>query len=361
MKHVSSREENNGSQGRRSFLRNLGVGAAGLAFGYGLSGRAARSEAVSGRSRVSFRAGTDHRETVLASLKPLQDEVGAAVGGKKVVIKVNMGQVIGPLNATHPDTVRGILDFLAPIYKDTVIIAESTAGSGRETTLGFKNFQYLPMIREYRNIEFADLNDEPYTERFIKDQNNHPLPINIIDTFTDDDVYMISATRLKSHNCVIATLSLKNVVMAAPVNHYRRKVARGRNEKSLMHSGGNPGLSYNMFHLADEGVRPDLAVLDGVVGMEGDGPVWGTPVEHGVALASTDWLAADRIGVELMGMDYSKIMYLRWCGEAGMGNDDPARIDVTGDNYKDHIRTYRLHRNIAGQVDWVEKLLADES
>jgi len=344
--------------GRRGFLRTLSAGAAGLMFGaFGPDGGRAARAVSSGRSRVSFQTGASHREVVCEALKPLRDEVGAAIQGKRVLIKVNMGQVIGPLNATHPDTVRGILDFLKPIYRKKVVIAESTAGSGRETTLGFKNFQYLPMLKEYK-IDLVDLNDTPYSEQWIKDQNDHPLPINLIDTFLDPDIYMISATRLKSHNCVIATLSLKNVVMAAPVNHYRRKVAKGRNEKSLMHSGGNRGLSYNMFLLANMGVRPDLAVLDGVVGMEGDGPVWGTPVEHGVALASTDWLAADRIGVELMGMDYSKIMYLRWCGQAGMGVDDLSRIDVVGPNYLKHIRTYRLHRNIARQLDWVEKALS---
>ena len=72
-----------------------------------------------------------------------------------------------------------------------------------------------------------------------------------------------------------------------------------------MHSGGNRGLSYNLFQLAQIGVQPDLAVLDGVVGMEGNGPVRGTPIEQGVIIASTDWLAADRLGVELMGVDYN--------------------------------------------------------
>ena len=346
------------SGGRRGFLRTLAAGTAGFMFGaFGPDGCRAARAIPSGKSKVSFQTGSSHREVVFEALKPLRDEVGAAIQGKQVLIKVNMGQVIGPLNATHPDTVRGILDFLKPIYKKKVIVAESTAGSGRETTLGFRNFHYLPMLKEYK-IDLVDLNNKPYSEQWIKDQNDHPLPINLIDTFLDPDIYMISATRLKSHNCVIATLSLKNVVMASPVNHYKRKVAKGRNEKSLMHSGGNRGLSYNIFTLARMGVLPDLAVLDGVVGMEGNGPVWGTPVEHGVALASTDWLAADRIGVELMGMDYSKIMYLRWCGQAGMGHDDLSGIDVVGPNYLKHIRTYRLHSNIAGQLDWVEKALS---
>lgn len=340
-------------ESRRLFLRNMTLGITGAAFGGTLIGKSASAAiATEGKSRVSFTTGTDHREVIHAVLKPLEEEIGKAIEGKKVMIKVNMGQIVGPLNATHPDTVQGILDFLKPIYKKKVIVAESTAGSGRSTLEGFKNFTYDPILKEHK-AAFVDLNEEPYSQMFIKDENSNPLAINIIDSFTDPDIYMISATRLKTHNCLIATLSLKNVTMAAPVNHYKLKEAAGRNEKPLMHKGGNQGLSHNIFLLAQQGVVPDLAVLDGVVGMEGDGPVWGTPVEHGVALASTDWLAADRVGVELMGMDYTDIMYMRWCGEAGMGNDDLAKIDVIGGSPWKYARTYRLHQNIAQQLDWV--------
>jgi len=349
------------SENRRTFMKRVAGGSFALSLGFGGFGvEEGAAGTAPARSRVSFQTGTDHREVVAAALEPLRDEIGAAIEGKQVLIKVNMGQVVGPLNATHPNTVRGILDFLKPMYRKRVIVAESTAGSGRSTLEGFRNFGYEPIAREYR-VRFVDLNDEPYSMMWVKDADNHPLGINIIDTFRDPDIYMISATRLKSHNCVVATLSLKNVVMASPVNHYRRKEAKGRNEKSMMHRGGFRGLSYNMFLLALKGIRPDLAVLDGVVGMEGDGPVWGTPVEHGVALASTDWLAADRIGVELMGMDYGNVMYLRWCGRAGMGNDDLSKIDIIGPSIWKHVRTYRLHRNIAKQLEWVREARAAET
>lgn len=354
MIHADGIDRRGCSEDRRRFLKGLAAGAAGFAFG-AAGGAVKAGAAVEGRSRVSFQTGTDHRETVRASLEPIQDEIGAAIEGKKVIIKVNMGQIVGPLNATHPGTVQGILDVLKPIYKKRVIVAESTAGSGRSTLEGFRNFEYAPVLKEHK-AAFVDLNEEPYTQRFIKDENSHPLAINIIDAFTDPNVYMISATRLKTHNCVIGTLSLKNVAMASPVNHYKQKEVSNRNEKPLMHKGGNQGLSHNMFLLAQQGVVPDLAVIDGVVGMEGDGPVWGTPIEHGVALASTDWLAADRVGIELMGMDYNDVMYLRWCGEAGMGNDDLSKIDIVGPSPWKHVRTYRLHRNIAQQLEWVQTL-----
>ncbi len=353
---------------RRDFIKKLSLGVAGLSLGsLGMAGCASNGRAVStlrkksalpDESEVSFVTGTDQRDAAYQSLKPLERDIKRAIGEKQIVIKINSGQVSKELwlNATDAKFVQGILDFLKPFYEKQVIIAESTAagGPGISTMVGFENYNYMPLEKEY-NVKFVDLNDDSFTTKWILNKNHHPLAINIIDTFLDPDIYLISATRLKTHNNVIATLSLKNVVMASPINHYRQKTARGRNEKPMMHSGGNRWLSYNLFRIADEGVQPDLAVLDGVVGMEGNGPVRGTPVEQGVALASTDWVAADRIGVELMGIDYDEVKYIQWCSAAGMGNDDLSKIRVIGSDYTKNIVTYKLHKNIEQQREWVRE------
>ena len=332
------------------------LGCASQALKKGSSGLQRRIAPRSGASPVSFTTGKDQRETAYKVLKPLESEIMKAIGEKQVVIKINSGQIREDwwLNATDAKWVSGILDFLKPIYDRRVIVAESTAAGAQSTHRGFENYGYIPLLDKY-NIKFVDLNDRPTQTRWILNENRHPLAINIIGTFLDPNVYLISATRLKTHNCVVATLSLKNVVMASPVNHYKQKQAEGRNEKSKMHSGSNRGLSYNMFRLASLGIQPDLAVLDGVVGMEGDGPVRGTPVEQGVAVASADWLAADRLGVELMGMDYNEVKHLHWCSDAGIGEDDLSNIKIIGPDYKQHITKYKLHNNIEKQREWIQK------
>ena len=356
-----------GTLNRRGFLKGLSFGAAGAtmsALGMsgctvkavkgGDTGQHRRLIARSGGSPVSFTASKDQREAAYQALKPLQSDIERAIGDKQVVIKINSGQVREDwwLNATDAKFVRGILDFLKPFYGREVIIAESTAAGAQSTMIGFENYGYMPLLKEYK-VRFVDLNDEPSTTMWILNEDRHPLGIGVINTFIDPDIYLVSATRLKTHNCVIATLSLKNVVMAAPKNHYKQQESKDRNEKPKMHKGGNRGLSYNLFRLSTMGIQPDLAVLDGVVGMEGDGPVDGTPVEQGVALASTDWLAADRLGVELMGMDYDEVKYLHWCADAGMGQDDLSNIRVIGPDWKQHITKYKLHKNIEQQREWI--------
>ena len=174
--------------------------------------------------------------------------------------------------------------------------------------------------------------------------------------FLDPDNYVISATRLKTAGGVIVTLSMKNVIMGSPICHYKRKNGV-KNEKSRMHGGkGNKRgreLSFNLFQVAMKGAVPDLAVLDGVVGAEGNGPWNATPIEHGVAIASTDPVACDRLGAELMGVDYSELKYLQWCAQGGIGEDDLGKIKVVGLNYKDYVVKYKLHEQVDKQREWI--------
>jgi uncharacterized protein (DUF362 family) len=341
----------------RSFLKHVPAGTAGLLLSSSvISRRASAKTALPKSGTVSFVASKDQREASYHALKPLESEIGKAIQDRQVVIKVNMGQVKKEwlFNATDVNFVRGILDFLRPIYGRKIILGESTAAGAVSTMLGFENYGYMPLLKEY-NVKFVDLNDRQTTTQWILGEQYHPLAISIIDTFLDPDVYLISATRLKTHDNVFATLSLKNVVMGSPINRHTQKKREDRNEKPRMHSGGNRGLSYNMFLLASAGVQPDCAVLDGVVGMEGSGPVSGDPIEHGVALASTDWVAADRLGIELMGIDYREVKYLQWCAAAGMGSDDLSQIKIIGPDYKQHIVKYRLHKNIEEQRAWIRE------
>jgi uncharacterized protein (DUF362 family) len=109
-----------------------------------------------------------------------------------------------------------------------------------------------------------------------------------------------------------------------------------------------------MFLLAQK-IHPQLALIDGFIGMEGNGPAEGTPVEHGVALAGTDLVAVDRIGIELMGIKYSDVGYLQWCSAAGLGQGDLGRIDVIGPDPSRYVINYKLHDNIEWQLGWKGK------
>jgi uncharacterized protein (DUF362 family) len=354
---------------RRTFLRNAVLGSAGLTLGSmahsdssvsgatpggskstPAAGVRMRRTTHSGPSNVSLYSSSNQREAAFKALKPLQGEIEKAIGSKQVLVKVNMTQTAPNvwLCATDANFTRGILDFLKLFYDRQVIVAESSA-SRSGTRDGFNNYGYLPLEKEYK-VKLVDLNEMPTTQVWIQDGLYNPSPISIINTFLDPEIYMISATRFKTHDKVIATLSFKNIAMGAPI--------RSENSsKGLMHRGPKLGkdVSHNMFRLATYGVQPDLAVLDGIVGMEGDGPNRGTPKGGKIVLASTDWVAADRIGVELMGVDYKQTKYLQFCSAAGMGVDDISKMNLIGEDYHKHISAFVLHKNVDQQREWLHE------
>ncbi len=336
---------------RRNFLKGVTLGTAGLALDpFALTGRAAMRTGVA-RSSVSFMAGSDRRENIYNVLKPFRNEIAAAIEGKQVVIKPNCVWDGNPLCATHPDAIRGLLDFLKPIYDKTVIIGESTA-SPKGTFYTFNEYGYLPIADEF-DVKYVDLNADSYQVEWITNRQGHPLDIKIIRTFLDPNNYIISLARMKTHDCVVSTLTLKNMVMASPLNVMKGHslFVRNQSEKAKMHEGGSSGINYNMYLIAHR-VRPQLAIIDGFVGMEGNGPGGGTPVEHGVALAGFDTVSVDRIGTELMGITYTDIAYLQWCSAAGLGIGDRANIEILGPDLDKHVIPYKLHDNIERQLRW---------
>jgi uncharacterized protein (DUF362 family) len=98
-------------------------------------------------------------------------------------------------------------------------------------------------------------------------------------------------------------------------------------------------------------------VIDGFEGMEGEGPLKGTPVASRIAIASTDFVAADRIGVEAMGVDPRWVGYLGYCCDAGLGQYDASLIDLRGGVPVAAVRKeYKLHPRVSRQLEWMGPL-----
>ncbi len=91
--------------------------------------------------------------------------------------------------------------------------------------------------------------------------------------------------------------------------------------------------------------------------MEGQGPASGTAVDHKVCVASLDWLAADRVATELMGVDFSKIGYLNYCAQTGnMGQGSLDSIEILGPVLNEHIRKYQLPKEWDKLIAWQQPI-----
>ena len=338
---------------RREFLKTAALGVAGMALApFGRIRTAAGAVPPAGDSQVSFARGGDRRMLIRQVLQPLEESIRAGIGDRQVIIKPNCVWDDNPLCASDVAAIRGVLDFLKPFHRKTVLIAESTA-SPNGTMKAFADYGYTGLAREY-DVQLVDLNLQSHSQQWILGADRHPLGIQIIDAFMDPRNYIISLARLKTHNSVVCTLALKNMLMASPVNVPHRDPAFvvNQHQKRKMHEGGADGINFNLYLMAHK-VRPALAVIDGFVGMEGNGPRSGTPVEHGIALAGLDVIAVDRIGLALMGINYAEVGYLQWCSAAGLGTGQIERIEVLGGPWRPYVRRYRLSDNIGTQLEWL--------
>lgn len=302
-------------------------------------------------SRVSLFHGDDRADIAFRALKVQQEAIRRAIGNRRVVIKPNNVAIDKQLAATHAGCLEGILEFLKSIGKlEGTVIAESAANG--PTLDGFENYHYTDLARKYP-VKLVDLDAEEVERIHVFDEQDlRPHPVRMSKLLLDPNSFIISAAKLKTHDLIVATLSLKNIVLGAPVKDVAAK-SGGKNDKRIVHGGGFRGLNYNLFDLARR-LHPHLAVIDGYDGMEGHGPTRGTLVEHRVCLASPDWLAADRVGLELMGIDFAKVGYLNYCAQAGLGESDLRKIEILGEPMARHVRHYKLADNIDQQLIWMK-------
>jgi len=99
-------------------------------------------------------------------------------------------------------------------------------------------------------------------------------------------------------------------------------------------------------------VLPDLGVIDGLVGMEGNGPVSGEPKKWGVFAASTNPVELDAIIAYAMGFNPKDIGYLYFLNRWGYGEIDPEKIRVVGVSIDEVKTCFKPHRTIDQQYSW---------
>lgn len=286
--------------------------------------------------KVSLVKGNDRRGNVMRSLDLIFHEIKKGLGSRQVIIKPNFVSTSIQLASSHVDQIRGILDFFKSFYTGKIIIAEAACG---DTIEAYKNFGYLSLAEEY-NVELTDLNKDSFKELPIRDWKNKTIYIKVSSMLLDKNNYLVSAAKLKTHDRVVVTLSIKNMAVGSILHPYKKLVHQGIRQTNM-----------NIAEVAGY-VWPDLSVIDGHVGMEGNGPINGDAIGVGIALTSTDPLAADRVACEIMGVDFYKVGYLHFCVQKGLGESDLMKIHILGQTISECKKPFKLHRTVVEQYAW---------
>lgn len=344
---------------RRNFVKASFLGGLAAAAAHQLPGLAlaAETKPAPAMTRVALTTGDSRADMAFRALKPFAKQIAQAIGERQVVIKPNNVAIDIPLCATHAESIEGILEFLKSIGKvENAVIAESAANG--PTLEGFSNYKYDEVAKKY-GVKLVDLDSEPFQIVQVFDEKDfRPHAVRMAKRLLDRNSFLISAARMKTHDRVLTTLSLKNIIFGAPIKDLgfgwgKYGKPGTKTDKPICHGSGYRGINYNLFALAQR-LRPHLAVIDGFQGMEGNGPTQGTAVDHRVCVASRDWLAADRVAVELMGIDFAKVGYLNFCAGAKMGQADLKKIEVVGEPIAKHVKTYKLADSIEKQLIWMK-------
>jgi len=287
-------------------------------------------------SRVALVRGEDRYRNALEALEWIADDI-ELVGVRRVVIKPNFVSVRNPLSATHVEAVRAVLDFLKGRGVEGVTLAEGPAlGMLSE---GLRSYGYLPLVQEY-GLELVDLNQDEGIEVELYDRNLRPMRLQAARTVVECD-YRISVGPPKTHDTVIVTLSLKNMAVGSLVKGHKSRIHQGYAATNL-----------NLYRLAPC-VAPHLAVLDGFQAMEGNGPTAGRAVDWRVAMASTDFLAADSLAAELMGFALEEIGYLHYCQLKGLCEGGLEGMELVGNATLSQVqRKFVPHSSYQRQLAW---------
>jgi uncharacterized protein (DUF362 family) len=291
--------------------------------------------------KISLVYGEDRKENVKKAVGLLSKEIKTALENKGVIlIKPNFVSTKVELSATNKDAVKGLLEFLKEndLLKNRKIIIAEGAALG-ETEDGFKNFGYYDLKKDYE-IEFLDLNKTESYKIEIFDRNLNLIKINSAKIMIKDlnkDIFYVSICPPKTHDTVIVTLSIKNIIVGSL-----------QNDKEKIHQSIK-AINLTLAKIYKDYIRPDLSIIDGFLGMEGDGPVDGEPVEMKIALAGLNPIYVDSLMTYLMGIDPLDVGYLYYLG---IKKDFLKDLEIIGEDFEKHKRKFKLHRTSDYQFRW---------
>jgi uncharacterized protein (DUF362 family) len=239
------------------------------------------------------------------------------VRGKTVLLKPNLVDYI-PGNAinTHPLLVLAAAESFRRLGAKFVLVAEGP-GHQRDTYLVLSQSGYAQCLRDEK-IRFVDLNRDELIRTPLRASYTGMRNLWLPRTVLEAD-FLVSMPKIKTHHWSGATLSMKNMFGVVPGARYGWP-------KNLLHW---KGIQESILDLCAT-VPISFVIADGIVAMEGNGPLNGTPRLLGKIVLANDPVAADATCARLMGFEPARIVHLRE-GSRFLGNSSPVLLDQAGE------------------------------
>jgi uncharacterized protein (DUF362 family) len=226
---------------------------------------------------------------------------------------------------TSTDVIIALLKILEK-KKAKVYIGESEVGtpiSGRKLAKAWEYMNLYEIADKY-NAELLNFSNDRKIN--VKVNGLFFKKLEISKTAYESDL-IINIPKIKTHKYATLTCSMKNMFGAIP--EPRRVIYHRKLHKAIADIN-------KVFN------NKIISVVDGTIGMEGDGPLYGTPVRLNLILASDDQVALDTVVCKIIGLDYEKIRYIKYGRRLGLGSWD--NINVVGENISTVKRDFKKVR-----------------
>ncbi|TFH18351.1 MAG: DUF362 domain-containing protein [Lentisphaerales bacterium] len=275
------------------------------------------------KTRVALVAADDYsRKTIGVALPRLLQHLGGlksfVKSGQTVLLKPNLLTAREPEKAvtTHPELVRGLIRMVKELGGKPVV-ADSPANVMKIESVWEKT-GFLAMCRE-EDVPLLCLEKEgsiPFTV--------DGFSFSVASPVLNADL-VINLPKVKTHLLTILTGAVKNTYGTIP----------GFQKTGLHKSYPTPREFGRLLAALYSKVRPGLAIADGIVGMEGEGPSGGRPVKLGILAASVDGVALDTVLCRILGINAKNVHYLAESAKLGAGEARVDEIEVIGARVED--------------------------
>ena len=240
------------------------------------------------------------------------------VSGRSILLKPRAGRPLPPESggSTHPSVIEAAIDWFHENHAKSVAVAECPSlGVSAEKAF----FTSLSGLCEKKNVPLIDI--DHYSTIWLDIFDGKALDrITTTGLLVDYD-FIVSIPTMSTSRYSGVALSLENLTGLVARHH-----------KLLFHNqvrtnakGGDMHRENLLVDLARV-LYPDMVIIDGIIGMEGDGPCRGNPKNTGLVVAGDDALIADKITSELMGINPAEIQHLNLVGQLLGNRHDSATI-----------------------------------
>ena len=259
-----------------------------------------RTPAPRSRSLVKVTRAPSYSQDLYDTMRRVLAEHRLNVRGRRVVLKPNLVE-FEPESAinTHPMLVHATLEAFRELGAN-VAIAEGP-GHRRGTLDLADSAGYFETIPGFEDL-FTDLNLDEVSRVNLPHPVSRLRSLYLPHTVLSSDL-LVSMPKMKTHHWAGATLSMKNLFGIVPGGVYGWP-------KNVLHWAGIHQSIADLHSLFPN----HFAIVDGVVGMDGNGPIQGRPKPAGVIVSGHDPIAVDATCCRIMQIEPARIEYLTLAG-----------------------------------------------